>query len=73
MKSWKETTQLRSLFVIYLLTLTGIGGCTGQSNPPASLSQSASAPPGVEARIFVGNTNGKVSVIEHGDTDTLAD
>ncbi|TAK02477.1 MAG: hypothetical protein EPO39_13355, partial [Candidatus Manganitrophaceae bacterium] len=36
-------------------------------------SQSASAPPGVEARIFVGNTNGKVSVIEHGDTDTLAD
>ena len=46
-----------------LLTLAG---CVSQSGPPA-------ASPAPEARIFVGNTNGKVSVIEHGDANTLAD
>ena len=55
-----------SSFFLYALALSAFAGCSGQSGPPASLSKSG-APPGVEARIFVGNTNGKVSVIEHGD------
>lgn len=55
--------DIRSLF-FPILTLLALSGCGGQSDPPANLFES----PGLaslEARIFVGNTNGKVSVIEH--------
>jgi len=63
----------RSSFIISLFALAAVTGCSGQSGPPAGLSKS-SPPPGVEARIFVGNTNGKVSVIEHGnDGNPIAD
>lgn len=65
MNAAKQVTRFKSLiatFAIFALT-----GCGSQSNPPSSLSQSAGAPAGVEARIFVGNTNKTVSVIDHGD------
>lgn len=64
MNSKKQVTRYRLL--IALSTLFAVTGCGSQSSPPSSLSQSAGAPAGVEARIFVGNTNGTVSVIEHG-------
>ncbi|MBI3805418.1 MAG: YncE family protein [Nitrospirae bacterium] len=56
---------LKSSIVLSLFVLAALAGCSGQSGPPAGLSKTG-APPGVEARIFVGNTNGKVSVIEQG-------
>lgn len=64
MNSIKQVTRLRSSAVFFVLFATA--GCGSQSNPPASLSRSPNAPPGVEARIFVGNEEGTVSVIEHG-------
>lgn len=64
MNSKKQVTRFRLL--IALSTLFAVTGCGSQSSPPSSLSESAGAPAGVEARIFVGNTNGTVSVIEHG-------
>ncbi|MDC4228318.1 MAG: hypothetical protein MPW17_22625 (plasmid) [Candidatus Manganitrophus sp.] len=65
MNSKKQVTRFRLL--IALSTLFAVTGCGSQSSPPSSLSQSAGAPAGVEARIFVGNTNKTVSVINHGD------
>lgn len=62
-----QATGLRSSSVFYLFSLLVIAGCGGQSNPPADSPLSAGAPAGPEARILVGNTNGKVSVIEHDD------
>lgn len=41
------------------LALFSMTGCAGQSNPTGT--------PAPEARVFVGNTNGTVSVIEHRD------
>ncbi|WDT77940.1 MAG: hypothetical protein MPW16_21335 (plasmid) [Candidatus Manganitrophus sp.] len=64
MNSKKQVTRFRLL--IALSTLFAVTGCGSQSSPPSSLSESAGAPAGVEARIFVGNTNGTVSVIDHG-------
>lgn len=65
MKSIKQVTRFR--LVIAFFTLFAVTGCGSQSSPPSSLSQSAGAPPGVTARVFVGNTNGTISVIDHGN------
>ena len=52
---------IASLFLVVF----SITGCVGQSNPRGT--------PAPEARVFVGNTNGTVSVIEHRDAaNTLA-
>ena len=64
MKSTRRVTRFKSW--IALFALFAAAGCGSQSAPPSSLSKSPSAPPGVEARIFVGNEDGTVSVIEHG-------
>lgn len=66
MKSINQVTWFKSL--IALSTLFAVTGCGSQSSPPSSLSESPSAPPGVTARIFVGNEDGTVSVIDHGDS-----
>lgn len=72
MKHINQITRLKSIIVS--LTLFTVTGCGSQSSPPSTLSQSAGAPPGVTARVFVGNTNGSVSVIEHGVAgNTLAE
>ncbi|MCG3114962.1 MAG: hypothetical protein LLH30_04705 [Candidatus Manganitrophus sp. SA1] len=65
MNSKRQVTRFRLL--IALSTLFAVTGCGSQSSPPASLSESPSAPTGVTARIFVGNEDGTVSVIDHGD------
>lgn len=68
MKSIKQVKQVTRFRVsIALFTLFAVAGCGSQSSPPASLSQNPSAPPGVSARIFVGNEDGTISVIDHGD------
>jgi YVTN family beta-propeller protein len=69
-----QATRLKSSAFFYLFSLFVIAGCGGQSNPPANSPLSAGAPAGLEARIFVGNTNGTLSVIEHDDAgNTLAE
>lgn len=63
MFSVKKIKQASLQSALISFSALAVLGCTGQSNPPAVLS---GATANVEARVFVGNANGKVSVIEHG-------
>lgn len=55
------------LIAVWTLSFMLISGCSNQADPPGN-----TAGPG--ARVFVGNTNGSVSVIEHGVAgNTLAE
>ncbi|MDC4206979.1 MAG: hypothetical protein MPW15_29415 (plasmid) [Candidatus Manganitrophus sp.] len=72
MNSINQGTRSGS-FSFLILTLLALSGCGGQSNPPANLLESPELA-SLEARVFVGNTNGTISVIEHRDSgNTIAD